>query len=233
MTTDDGRPAAPDTPSFTTRLSAAAAEAYAAIIGHPFLNGLAYGALERASFQFYLVQDAHYLLRFSRALSLLAARAPSAAVTELFARHTAVVLAVERSLHAELLAELAVTHPDGANAGIAPTTLAYSSHLIATCATEPFSDGVAAILPCYWIYREVGKELLARSSPDPLYARWIDTYGGEEFAHAVREIVDLTDAVGARLNEDEQRSAIAHFVVSARYEWMFWDAAYKRAWWPV
>ena len=46
------------------------------------------------------------------------------------------------------------------------------------------------MLPCYWIYARVGEELLGRGSPDPLYARWIAMYGGEEFQAVVDAVLD-------------------------------------------
>jgi thiaminase/transcriptional activator TenA len=224
----------PSSPTFCSRLWAAAAGTYSAILDHPFIAGVVDGSLERASFQFYVLQDRHYLDAFARSLAHLAARAPSETVSELFARHTANVITVERSLHSRLLAELATMPGGGAeDPGIAPTTLAYATYLIATCATRSFSDGLAAVLPCYWIYRELGSELLARSSPDPLYLRWIHNYAGVEFGRAVREVLDLTDVIGATLTEPEQTSAIDCFATAARYEWMFWDAAYRRTGWPV
>jgi thiaminase (transcriptional activator TenA) len=223
----------PISQTLTTQLWSAAASTYSAILEHPFVTGLADGSLDRASFQFYIVQDGHYLHGFARALALLAARAPTESETGLFARHTAAVITVERSLHAGLLADLTATQGDVSDPGIAPTTLAYASFLVATCASRSFSDGVAAVLPCYWIYREVGKRLLALSSPDPLYARWIETYGGDEFERAVEEMLELTDSIGGRLSAPERESAIDHFVITARYEWMFWDAAYHRVGWPL
>jgi thiaminase (transcriptional activator TenA) len=225
--------AEPISPALTAQLWTAAASTYSAILDHPFVTGLADGRLDRASFQFYIVQDGHYLQGFARALALLAAGAPTESETGLLARHAAAVITVERSLHAGLLADLTTTRGEASATGVAPTTLAYVSYLLATCATRSFADGVAAVLPCYWIYREVGRKLLAHSSPDPLYARWIETYGGEEFEQAVEEMLDLTDAIGAQLNARDRQSAIDHFVITARYEWMFWDAAYHRLGWPL
>jgi thiaminase (transcriptional activator TenA) len=218
--------------ALTTHLWSAVASTYSAILEHPFVTELADGSLDRASFQFYILQDGHYLHGFARALSLLAARAPTEAVTGLLAGHTAAVVTVERSLHAGLLRELTTAYGDASASAVAPTTLAYVSYLLATCATESFADGVAAVLPCYWIYREVGRKLLTHSSPDPLYARWIETYGGEEFDRAVEEMLQLADSIGAQLTARDRQSAIDHFVITARYEWMFWDAAYRRVGWP-
>ena len=69
-----------------------------------------------------------------------------------------------------------------------------------------FAEALGAVLPCYWIYWEVGKALLERGSPDPLYRRWIDTYGGEEFAAVVRAVLELTDRLGPELSRRRARA---------------------------
>ena len=63
---------------FSTDAWAANAGANSAILTMPFNNELAAGTLPRETFKGYIVQDAHYLLGFSRALSLAAAKAPTA-----------------------------------------------------------------------------------------------------------------------------------------------------------
>ena len=50
-------------------------DVYAAILAHPFLTGLADGTLPRESFRHYIVQDAHYLRGYARALAVCAAKA--------------------------------------------------------------------------------------------------------------------------------------------------------------
>jgi thiaminase/transcriptional activator TenA len=221
------------TTSFTGQLWRHAEPTYAAILAHPFLGGLTDGTLDRSAFQFYVLQDSHYLREYARALALVAARAPHPEATALFAQHAANAILVEQSLHGGLLDDLGTTEVASTGSAPAPATLAYTSYLVATCATGSFADGLAAVLPCYWIYREVGRELLARSSPDPLYARWIDTYGGEEFGQAVQAVLDLTDEVGPPASRAAQASAMRHFATTARYEWMFWDAAYRQVSWPI
>ncbi|HEY7925880.1 MAG TPA: thiaminase II [Candidatus Dormibacteraeota bacterium] len=217
----------------TARLRAAAGVTLSAIRNHPFIVELGDGSLDRAAFRFYVVQDGHYLREFSRALTILADRAPSRAVATLLAEHAATTVTVEQSLHATLLAEMPSRPADVADASVAPVTLAYTSYLIATCATGTLLEGVASMLPCYWIYCDVGRELRAHSSPDPLYSRWIDTYAGEEFEQAVTQMLELTDSIGTPRGDAERQSATDRFVTSARYEWMFWDAAYRQLGWPV
>jgi thiaminase len=52
----------------------------------PFNTELAAGLLSRERFQTYIIQDAIYLGRFSRALAISAAKAPDAATTQSFAQ---------------------------------------------------------------------------------------------------------------------------------------------------
>jgi thiaminase/transcriptional activator TenA len=206
---------------------------YASILDHPFLSGLADGTLARESFRHYIVQDAHYLHGYARALALCAAKATDPADTVMFAEHAAGAIAAERDLHAALMHELGSSAERAAREPVAPTTRAYVSYLLAAAYGGSFAEAVAAVLPCYWIYARVGAELLARSSPDPLYARWIAMYGGDEFQAVVDSVLALTDRVGAVVSTAERELMREHFRTTARYEWMFWDAGYRRETWPV
>ena len=204
-----------------------------AIVDHPFVTGLTDGSLPADAFADYVAQDVHYLRTYSRALAVVAAKAPTLTDTAMFARHAAEVFDVELSLHGELLPALGLAADSVDSAVVSPTTQAYVSYLLATTYGGSFADGLAAVLPCYWIYAEVGAELLHRGSTDPRYQRWIDSYGGEEFAATVTEVLALADRIGPTLSPADEAVARAHFVTTARYEWMFFDAAYRREEWPV
>ena len=206
---------------------------YAAILAHPFLTGLADGTLARESFRHYIVQDAHYLRGYARALAVCAAKAPDERGTVMFAEHAAQAIAAERDLHAALMAELGSSPEEAALEPVAPTTQAYVSYLLATAYGGSFAEALGAVLPCYWIYARVGDELLARSSPDPLYARWIAMYGSEEFQAVVDSVLELTDRVGEKVSDAERALMRQHFRRTSTYEWMFWDAGYRREPWPV
>ncbi|MCV7192665.1 thiaminase II [Mycolicibacterium brumae] len=219
--------------SWSARLWSDVEQIYAEILTHPFITGLTDGTLDPAVFAEYVAQDVHYLREYARALSLVSAKAPTLAATAMFARHSAEVYDVELSLHRELLPQLGLDPADLDRVPVSPTTRAYTSYLLAATYGGAFAEGLAAVLPCYWIYARVGAELLGRGSPDPRYALWIGSYGGEEFAATVAEVLELTDAVGAGLAADEEAAAREHFVTTSRYEWMFWDAAYRRESWPV
>jgi thiaminase/transcriptional activator TenA len=219
--------------TFTGELWASITPIYDAILRHPFLRGLTDGSLARDAFQYYVVQDAHYLRDFARALSIAAARAPREDWIIMLNEHSAGALRVERSLHETFFRDFGLTEKDVAAVPLAPTNLAYTSYLLAVAYSAPFHEALAALLPCYWIYWEVGKELERTGSRDPLFARWIATYASEEFGSIVRAVLETTDILAARLTEDDRGAMRRHFVTTSRYEWMFWDMGHRLECWPV
>ncbi len=219
--------------SWSDRLWSTMAGPYAAVLEHPFLTGLAAGTLPAAAFTGYLLQDAHYLRDYARALALLGARADRLEDTALLARHAVGAAEVELTLHLELLGAVGVERAAVDAVPASPTTYAYTRHLMSTVQQGSFADGLAAVLPCYWIYAHVGRVLVEHGSSEPRYQRWIDTYAGEDFGAVVEAVLALVDRVGVGLTAEQQGQAEREALTSARYEWMFWDAALRGEGWPV
>ncbi len=227
--------AAPERPagSWSARLWSVLAPVEAALLASPFVTGTADGSLPPAAFTGYLVQDAHYLAEYARTLALLGARSEHLADTAVLARHAAGTVEVELALHAELLAAVGIEPAALATTPTSPTTHAYTRHLLATAALGSLADGVAAVLPCFWLYARVGAALAAVGSPDPRYQRWVDSYAGPAFAAVVEEVLALVDRLGAGLTAAQRAHAEEGALTSARYEWMFFDAALRQERWPV
>ncbi len=218
---------------FTRELWRSIASIYDQILAHPFLRGLTDGTLSEERFRFYVLQDAVYLRDYARALSLAGVRSPDVSALVMFNQHSAGAITVERSLHEGFLKDLGVSREEAEATEASPTTLAYTSFLIRTAALGDYPEVLGAVLPCYWIYREVGRALLERGSPEPRYQKWIDTYGGEDFGALVEAVLDLTDKACEGLSPAHRARATEAFVTTTRYEWMFWDAAWRREDWPV
>ncbi|EWG07947.1 MAG: transcriptional activator [Candidatus Aramenus sulfurataquae] len=194
-------------------------DVYSAIMSHPFLRELVEGTLQEEKFKYYIAQDYLYLKEFSRALSVLSAKAPEDQGA-VFAEHVTHVMNVERELHQYFISKLDIkTVPPS------PTNLLYTSFLLSTVYSRPYHEGVSAVLPCYWIYMEVGKELKKRGSPKEEYQRWIDTYGGEEYERGVRQVLEIANSF--KLADEEKKEAIKKFRLASIMEYMFWDSAYK------
>lgn len=204
-----------------------------AIHAHPFNLELAAGTLRHDRFQHYMLQDAIYLVAYSRVLAAASARAPGVAAQEFFADASKTALVVERALHESYLSQFGVSREEAAAAEPSPTCLGYTSFLLATAQTGSYQELVAAILPCFWIYWDVGTAIAKVSAASNPYQAWIDTYADEGFGRAVEQARAATDEAACGL--DEVRLSVMHraFRRCCQYEWMFWDAAYRLEGWPV
>lgn len=205
----------------------------AAIEGLPFNTELAAGTLAPELFRHYIIQDALYLGRFSRALAIAAAKAPDTAAFEAFGQSALRAVAVERALHENFLRGFGVDPTSLAAADPAPDCLAYTSYLIATAHHEPWPVLVAALLPCFWIYWDVGRAIAATATAHNPYRAWIDTYADPSFGEAVERVVATADRAAAAASPSVCEAMLAAFTHATRYEYLFWDGAYHRRQWPA
>jgi thiaminase (transcriptional activator TenA) len=197
-----------------------------AIHTHPFLQGLADGSLPRAVFQHYIVQDSHYLSDYARVLALVSARAPDPAAQLEFSDGAKVAVQVEAALHQSFFAEYGVSGSQAPS----PVCTAYTSYLIKLAATRSYEEAIAGLLPCFWIYWDVGQAIAPIAQPDNPYASWIATYTDPNFGAATLRVKAIVDAAATSAHKP---AMLAAFETAARYEWMFWDSAWRQEPWPV
>ncbi len=223
----------PMTTRFTDGLWAEIGPLYQAILDLPFNRELAAGTLSRERFVFYMIQDAHYLGQFARALALVAAKAPTPDAQIKFAKSAHDAIVVERALHEGFFAAFGVDEASWRATPPSPTCALYNRTLLSTTALDPFAVGLAAVLPCFQIYWEVGRHLLdVAARPNP-YQRWIDTYADEDFGRSVAEVLSFTDAAHEAASPADRLAMRDAYLMASRLEWMFWDSAYRMEAWPV
>lgn len=230
MTTDVSAPARA---GWTGALWKEMEPGYRAILGHPFIEGLTSGELDHAAFGRFLVQDAYYIRKYARALAVLAAKAPSEEVMRSMLNHSAGAVAAESELHESLAVQVGLTRADLKSAAPTPTARAYADFMLSQVYDGSFLEGVATVLPCMWIYAEVGRHLVAAGSPDPIYASWIESYASGDYVAEVESVLNVVDTPGADAGPGEHERARDNAVIATRYEWMFWDSAYRDETWPV
>jgi thiaminase/transcriptional activator TenA len=199
----------------------------------PFNAQLASGALSESRFKHYITQDAHYLVGFGRALALAAAKAPDADRIVQFAKAAEGALVAERALHGSFFKQYGITAQLFAQTPLSPACHHYVCYLLATAYAEPYEVLLAALLPCFWIYAEVGRDIHARAAAANPYRAWIDTYAGEEFHAAVRAMIAATDDAAKEVNSPLRARMHAAFTRAAQLEWVFWDSAFRLEAWPV
>ena len=85
-------------------------------------------------------------------------------------------MAVERVLHERYLAEFGIDPASLAGSEQSPDCLAYTSFLLATAHQEPWEVLLAALLPCFQVYWEVGCRIAGEAARENPYRAWIDTY---------------------------------------------------------
>lgn len=89
------------------------------------------------------------------------------------------------------------------------------------------------MLPCYWLYYEIGERLQGSTPDEPIYQEWIAAYGGDWFRELVEEQINRLDEIASQVTEADRARMEEHFVISSQYEYLFWDMAYKKEMWPV
>ncbi|MFF2371563.1 bifunctional hydroxymethylpyrimidine kinase/phosphomethylpyrimidine kinase [Agromyces sp. NPDC058110] len=187
----------------------------------PFIRGLADGSLERGPFMHYLAQDALYLRDYARVLAEASRLAPDAAGQAFWADSAHGSLVGELELHTSWLAgETFTAEPDA-------TTTAYLDHLLATGARGDYAVLAAAVLPCFWIYVDLGERLAAGEfgaaalDPGHPYASWLVTYADPAFAVATRTAIELVAREAASATPARREAMRRAFRASAEHELAF------------
>src|SRR5919106_2843082 len=172
---------------FRDILRQAAQPIWEAILAHPFLKELGAGTLPHDRFLYFVRQDYLYLFEFARVLCLGGSKAEDLDTLEMFAKHAANTVAVERVMHTGFIQRLGLQADQLLDSERTPTTQAYTRHLLAVAREGTLGEVVAAVLPCYWIYWEVGRHLAPYRPAHPIYQGWVKAYGSDTFAELVQQ----------------------------------------------
>ena len=204
-----------------------------AIHALPFNTELADGTLSRARFQGYVIQDALYLGQYSRILAMAGVKGPDGATMHAFASSALEAVAVEQALHERYFQDFGIDPTRLSEIEPSPDCLGYTSFLLATAYHDPWEVLVAALLPCFWVYWDVGSAIAKRASATNPYRAWIDTYADEGFGEAVRTVIRITDRAAAAAAPATVGRMMTAFIRCTQYEWLFWDSAYQQRGWPI
>jgi thiaminase/transcriptional activator TenA len=220
--------------SFSQRLRRRADAVWEAQHRHPFVRGIGDGTLDLEAFKFWVRQDYLFLIEYARVLGLAAAKAPDLETMTRFAGLLDETLRVEMGLHRSYAAEFGISEEELEREEMASATRAYTDFLVRTAAVGDFAELVAALTPCMWGFCEIAQRLAAGPKPaDDRYRRWIEMYSSPEFAELARWCRDLLDRLAQGLRAKEQQRLENAFLTSSRYEYLFWEAAYRCEGWPV
>ena len=220
-------------PSFTDQAWQRTAPLRAGIDALPFNTELAAGTLSRDRFQTYVIQDALYLDQYARTLAMAGARGPDGPTLRAFAESALEAVAVEQALHGDYLKTFGVDPTALKAAEPSPDCLGYTSFLLATAYHEPWEVLVSALLPCFWIYWDVGNTIARQTAPGNPFQAWIDTYSDPGFGDAVKAVIAATDRAADGTTQATREKMMTAFIRSTQFEYLFWDSAYRQRGWPM
>ena len=219
---------------FSDRLYRRARPVWEAQHGHPFVRGIGDGTLDIEKFKFWVRQDYLFLIDYARLLALAVARSPDLPTMRRFADLAQSTLNFEMELHRSYAAEFGISPEELEAEEKAPTTRGYTDFLLRVAAVGEFAELIAALLPCMWSFCDIGRRLAQGSRPkDERYGKWIDMYSSAEFAELADWCRELVDQVAAGLPEEALRRMEDAFLTSSRYEYLFWEMAWRQEGWPV
>lgn len=196
-----------------------------ASLKHPFVQGIADGTLELEKFKFYMLQDAYYLKHYTKLLAMLASRANEDEDVAYFLETANFIREAELELHRSTFKELHVTSEEIRNFEPAPAAYNYVSHMYQAFYTGSIADAYAAILPCPWLYQEIGAALRKATPGVKLYQQWIDLYASTEMEETIEKQKEMMNRF-AQMPGNDERELTAHFKRSCYYEWQFWEMSW-------
>lgn len=214
---------------FSEQLKEQAWDIWQRIFQHPFLKEAQEGTLPLEKFRYYIIQDYKYLEAFARCVALALAKAPNTAALESISKR--LVTPIERPLHQKLMPLLEITEDDLEAAPIAPTNLAYCNHMLSAASLGSSAVAAAALLPCPWTYHELGR--FFGKIDHPIFGPWSSVYAEGLLGDSVALWTRLLDEAGSDASNQEQTTITRAFITSSRYEFLFWDMAYKQESWTI
>lgn len=193
-----------------------------------FIKELSDGRLPQDIFHYYIAQDAHYLAFYKKVLAAVGIRCDREEDVQFFLHSATGIIEVENALHGYFLGGRTELPPPS------PSCDYYVSYLCRMASFGTREEALAAVLPCFTIYKEIGDYILAKQQgQDNPYQEWIATYGGEEFGKSVEQAIDIVNRYAANAPEQILAKMEAAFVQSSRLEWLFWESAYRKEQWAV
>lgn len=213
---------------FTDQAHAHAQSLWDASKRHPFIQQLQAGTLPAATFRYYLIQDHFYLHEFGKLHDLAADQSNDPRVVKQLRAGAASLRDGEIAVRQTFFDRLNVTAEEIAQQSPAPTCYAYISHIYRSLMTQGPAGAVAGLLPCYWLYAEIGQALAGTGSPVPIYQSWIDTYNADDYTGSMHDQLALANYVATPDNTD---ALLEIFKKSSWYELQFWQMALDQEKW--
>lgn len=198
---------------------------------HPFVQELVTGKLPIEIFRFYLIQDTYYLYHFAKAHQEIIDRTDNQRIIQSQQFCKAGLEASELTIRNDFFKQLNLTKTEREKTPIAPTAYNYVSHIYRQFLDGSLASALSSLLPCYWLYYEIGETFATKTSPVPIYQAFLDTYHSDGFKQVLDELIQLVDELADHASLEERKQMEEAFVRSSYYELSFWEMSYTKEGW--
>lgn len=200
------------------------------LYNRPFLLDLIEGKLPREKFRRYLIQDYHYLGRFAQAMAMATARAHDLFTVRVFGVHLKITLEYEFPRVWKMMTRFGVRKAMLDGSTPLPGTIAYTDFIFDTCSNCSSAEAVAAIYPCNFSYKELGKKIRPALKkyyhiPDNFIS--FSLYQKRVFLESATNTLEVLSRGASRASSSEQNRILDKFYKATKFEKGFWDQAYS------
>lgn len=211
---------------FTDLLRVETKRSWELSLNHPFVQGIVNGNLPLETFKNYILQDIYYLKHYGKVHAFAAAHSDDFHVSAKLAEKAKFTAEAELTVHKEHAEILQITKEEMENFKPAPTAYAYTSHLYRAALSGSLAQIVAAMLPCYWLYADIGLKYGEAKPKVKIYENWLNTYASSWFQESTQEMIDLLDELAEKASKVEKEKIKEQFILAKEYELGFWEMSY-------
>ena len=217
--------------ALTDELKASAGSLWEMVVTHPFVVELGESSLPVEKFRLYFLQDYVFVKDLAKVVSLAMVKAPDFGAASQLSQFLQGILTSEDNLFQRAFRELGVPPEQYRKSEAAPTTRAFGDFLLRLSYEGTFEEILTALYATEGTYLDWATRLIqqGRKPQSRLYQEWIDIHSPQvlgDFVGWIESHLNSLDLAGIRPRMKDV------FVTTLRYEYLFWEMAYKGEKWP-
>ena len=201
------------------------------MVTHPFVTEMGDSTLPAEKFRTYFLQDYVFVRDLVSMTALGMSKAPDFDAAARLHGFLTGILDPENDLFMRAFAALGASEEDYSAASASPTTQAFGDFLKKVGLEGDFEDILTVLYVTEGTYLDWGTRLIESGKrPDnPIYQEWIDLHGPKVLGDLVSWMGDHLDRA---VLEPRRPRIETTFLTALRYEYLFWEAAYRGESWP-
>lgn len=212
------------------KLHDSVADIWAAYHVHPFITGLGDGSLSQDAFRHYMIQDYLYLLDYAKVFALGVVKSREEELMQRFAEMTYNTFHGEMNIHKSYMKRLGITDEELKTTKCSLANQSYTAYMLDRANRGDALEILVTILACAWSYAEIGARLgnLPKAKEHPFFGEWVQGYSSKEYQEDTQNILQWIDKMGVDISSEQEEYLKDIFIQCSRYEYAFWDMAYRK-----